>query len=123
MTYSMSYSRIMQLLLVPMLLGRRHSRVEVDADSVAVHMGWGFSARIARASIATVAADHGIVYGWGVHGWRGQWLVNGSSKGLVRLDLDPVGRARVLGVPVRLRVLRVSLDDPDGFIAAVRPTA
>ncbi len=57
--------------------------------------------------------------GWGVHGWRGRWLVNGSSHGIVVLGIDPPARARTLGLPVRLRELAVSLEDPVGFAAAL----
>ena len=53
--------------------------------------------------------------GWGAHGWRGEWLVNGSSSGIVRIELEPPGRAKVCGVPVELRVLRVSVEDPAGL--------
>jgi hypothetical protein len=63
--------------------------------------------------------DHGRVTGWGVHGWRGRWLVNGSSSGLVGVDLNPPARARVGPVPVTVRELRVSVDDPDGLVAAL----
>jgi hypothetical protein len=66
-----------------------------------------------------MAAEHddGRVTGWGVHGWRGTWLVNGSADGLVRLDIDPPVKARTAMVPVRLRTLRVSLADPTAFLA------
>jgi hypothetical protein len=97
------------------------SDVEVDGDTIAVRMGYAFRARIPQASLRTAEADHGRVAGWGVHGWRGRWLVNGSSGNLVRLELDPPARAHVLGVPVRLRQLRVSMVDPDGFLGALTP--
>jgi len=44
-----------------------------------------------------------------------------SSSGIVRIVLDPPGHARVFGVRVRLRVLRVALEDPDGFRLAGLP--
>ena len=55
-----------------------------------------------------------------MHGWNGRWLVNGSSHGIVRIDLDPAQRAWVVGLPVSLRTLRVSVEDPDALIAALR---
>ena len=54
-----------------------------------------------------------------MHGWRQRWLVNGSSHGIVVLAIDPPARARVLGVPIRVRELAVSLDEPVGFAAAL----
>jgi hypothetical protein len=57
--------------------------------------------------------------GIGVHGWGGWWLVNGSVAGIVRIEIDPPARARVLGVPVRLRILEVSMQDPEALVAAL----
>jgi hypothetical protein len=107
------------------LIGIVPSRGHVDVDETTIHvrMGWAFSARVARSAVTSAAADHERVLGWGAHGWRGTWLVNGSSHGIVRIELDPPGRAYVLGVPVRLQVLRVSVEDPDGLIAELAPSA
>lgn len=100
-------------------LTRASSYVEVGVDHVEARMGWAFHATIPRSSIRTAGHDHDPVWGWGVHGWGGRWLVNGSSRGLVRIDIDPPARARVLVVPVRLRTLRVSVEDADGLLAAL----
>lgn len=101
------------------VLGMRpaNSFLDVGDDTVDVRMGWAFRASVPRAAIRTAAPDDGRVLGWGVHGWRGEWLVNGSSGGLVRIELDPPQRAKAALVPVRLRVLRVSVEDPDGLLA------
>ncbi len=93
--------------------------VEVDEDEVAVRMGWAFRATIPRSSIWAVELTDRRVFAWGVHGWQGQWLVNGSSRNLVAIEIDPVARARVLGVPTRVLQLRVSVVDPDGLVAAL----
>jgi hypothetical protein len=53
----------------------------------------------------------------GVHGLAGRWLVNGSSRGLVAVTIEPPARAFVVGFPVRLRVVTVSVEDPEGLIA------
>ena len=55
----------------------------------------------------------------GVHGWRGNWLVNGSTTGIVSILLDPPGRALAVGFPVKLRQLRVSVEDPSALVAAI----
>jgi hypothetical protein len=97
----------------------RNSFVDVTGDSVEVRMGWAFRVRFERSAITSAVLDHDRVLGWGVHGWRGKWLVNGSSSGLVRIELDPEARAKVLGVTVRLAVLRVSVVNPDGLVEAL----
>jgi hypothetical protein len=96
-----------------------HCRVEVDGAEVRVRMGWVFHLDAPRANVRGVAPDHGPVWGWGAHGWRGSWLVNGSSSGLVRVEFDPPVRARTAGFPVRVRVLRVSVVDPDALVEAL----
>ncbi len=103
-------------------LSARTCAVEVTDTGIVVRMGWGFHAEVPRASVRTVEPDHDRVMGWGAHGWDGVWLVNGSSSGIVRITIDPEETAHVLGWPVRLRVLRVAVEDPDGLIAALAAT-
>jgi len=98
---------------------RSGSYVEVADAEVHVRLGWSFHATIPRSSVRSAVPDHDKVWGWGAHGWRGRWLVNGSSSGLVRIEIEPAPRARVFGIPVRLETLRVSVEDPDGLIAAL----
>lgn len=120
--FSLSFNRLMRVLMTPMLAGPRRCRVSVRPDQIEVAMGaggWAFAARVPRSSIAGMARVSGPVWGWGAHGWRGRWLVNGSSRGLVRLTIDPAGRARCLAVPAKLRELTLSLDDPDSFVDLV----
>ncbi|MDT5095310.1 MAG: hypothetical protein QOH60_4673 [Mycobacterium sp.] len=85
-------------------------------------MGWGFRATIPLNSISEAKPNNDRVYSRGVHGWRGRWLVNASSKGMVELTIDPSARAHVIGVPVTLRTLWVSVTDPEALIAAVGPS-
>lgn len=54
-----------------------------------------------------------------MHGFRGEWLVNGSSKGIVEFGVDPPLTARVMGVPTLLKRLRISVTDPDALIPAM----
>ncbi|MET0421865.1 MAG: hypothetical protein ABW073_09170 [Acidimicrobiia bacterium] len=97
----------------------RKSYVDLDEGQVSVKLSWAFQLRVPLADVRSAVLDHGRVLGWGAHGWRGSWLVNGSSSGLVRLELEPAARARVVGIPVHVRVLRVSLDDPGAFVGAL----
>jgi len=96
-----------------------HCRVEVDDGELRVRMSWPFSLDVARANVQSAALDDRRVWEWGAHGWRGTWLVNGSSSGLVRIELDPPGRGRVAGIGVEVRVLLVSVEDPDALVAAL----
>jgi hypothetical protein len=100
-------------------LTKRTCWIDVTETQLVVRFGWIFRARVPRASIGAVGPDRGAVLGWGAHGWRGVWLVNGSSSGIVRIDLDPPGRARTVGYPVKLRALRVAVEDPEGLRAAL----
>lgn len=112
------YERWFLPLSVPLGMGPGNSEVTVNGDTLHVAMGWGFSADIPLASIKAATASHDRVLGWGVHGWRGRWLVNGSSQGIVELTIDPPVQARVVGVGTTLRNLRVSVTDPDALIPA-----
>ena len=105
--------------LVVVGMSPRNSFVEVRPDEVRVEMGWAFQLRVPRDAVVGAEADDERVLGWGVHGWRGEWLVNGSSHGLVRLRIDPPGRGRVTGFPVKVHTLRVSVTDPVGLISTL----
>jgi hypothetical protein len=104
------------------LLGTRPSRswVEVTESRLRVRLDWGFRLDAPRAAVQAAAPDDRPVRAWGAHGWRGRWLVNGSSSGVVRIDLYPPMRAAVLWLlRPRVRELRVAVDDPAGLIAAL----
>jgi hypothetical protein len=100
-------------------MGPNHSSVELRPEELRVRMGWAFSGDIPVSSITGVGPHRGLVGGIGVHGWRGQWLVNGAAKGIVTIDIDPRARGRVLGVPVKLRTLWVSVESPEELISAL----
>lgn len=55
----------------------------------------------------------------GVHGFAGRWLVNGSSEGLLTIEMASRQRAYVMGFPVRLWTLIVSVDEPAALAAAL----
>ena len=99
--------------------GSRVSGVTIEGDRLRVRMGWMFRADFPLASVTGAAPHRGMVGGIGVHGARGVWLVNGGIRGVVRIFIDPAERARVLGVPVRLRELQVSVESPEGLLDAL----
>lgn len=89
--------------------------VELGAEDVSVHMGWGFRARFPRSAIARAKASDLRPISRGVHGFAGRWLVNGSGDRILSLELEPRQRAWVMGFPVSLRELLVSVDDPEAL--------
>ena len=101
------------LLLAALGMGSRFSDVAVTPDELRVRMGWAFQARIPRSSIQRATADRNMRSGIGVHGWRGRWLVNGSVSGIVTIEIEPRVRARVIGFPVGLHTLHVSVKEPE----------
>jgi hypothetical protein len=121
--FEISYNKFNRIMMGLMGMGPKRASVVLDDEHLSVRMSWGFSATIPRDAIAGAERNTERVLGWGVHGWRGQWLVNGSSQGIVALRIDPMQRARVIGFRVKLRVLHISLTDPDGFLAALSPVS
>jgi hypothetical protein len=88
------------------------SYVEVADGQVHARMGWGFRASFPLAAVVATSALDSQPLSRGVHGWAGRWLVNGAGDGIVVIDLEPTQRAWVMGFPVRLRQLMVSVENP-----------
>ena len=95
----------------------RKGTVELTTDALTVRLGLTWSATVPRAHIRTAGRDPLRTISIGAHGWRGDWLVNTSTKGLVVLTIDPAAKGRCLGYPIRLKTLHLSLADPDAFLA------
>jgi hypothetical protein len=121
MKTDLRYERWFLPFSVPFGMGPKRSEVRVADGSLHVRFGWGFRTEIPLASITQAKPNTDRVYSWGAHGFRGRWLVNGSSKGIVTLTIDPPARAYVMGVPTSLRTLDVSVTDPDALIAECAP--
>ena len=117
--FAIDYSRWNKRFFGLLGLGPRLSEVVVDDTNLRVRMGWTFHAEVPRADIRRVTAAERPFFAWGVHGWRGRWLVNGSSDGIVGVEIDPPARAWTLGIPIRLRTVHISLADPRGLITAL----
>ncbi|MFV0306361.1 MAG: hypothetical protein ACK5OX_01285 [Desertimonas sp.] len=116
--FSISYSRPMRLLARVLLIGPNRSGVAIDTDTVRVWMGWGFRATLRRDTVHATRLDRRVI-SRGVHGWRGRWLVNGAADGLVRLTIEPRQRGWTAGIPLSLREVTVSVEDPEGLLAAL----
>ena len=107
-------------LSVPLGLGPKHSELLVETGNLHVRMGWAFSADIPLASIKDAEPANTRVYAAGVHYGSGRWLVNGSTKGLVKLTIEPAAPAKVWMRSVTVSELWVSVTDPTALIAACK---
>jgi hypothetical protein len=83
--------------------------VEIGGSEVEIRMGWAFRARFPQSAVASTETPDIRPLSRGVHGFGGRWLVNGSGRTILSLHLRPAQRAYVLGVPVRVRELLVSV--------------
>lgn len=116
--FEIAYSRSNRILMTALGLGPRRSGIVLGASDLRIRMGWGFRAQVALADITRIAAAERPFFGWGVHGWRGRWLVNGSARGIVAIEIDPPARGWTMFFPLRLRTIYVSLADRHRFLHA-----
>jgi len=119
-SFEIRYTAALKPLLVALGMGPAQSGIVVTPDDLRVYMGWAFHAKIPIRDIRHVEQSaRPIFHGWGVHGWTGRWLVNGSGKGIVRIEIDPAARARVMGIPVPLTTLLVSAAAPESLVNTI----
>lgn len=97
--------------------------VEVSGEEVRVQMGWAFRSRFRKMAVVSTTQMSKRPLSRGVHGFAGRWLVNGSGRGILAIDLSPTQRGHVIGFPVRLRQLIVSVEEPEALAAALRGSA
>ncbi len=117
-TFDASYALLSRALFIH----PSDSYVEVTGTHVTVRMGWAFRAAFERSRVAgTSPLGKRVPLTRGVHGWAGRWLVNGAGEGLLAIDLEPRQRAYVMGFPVSLRQLLVSVEAPPALAAALGP--
>jgi hypothetical protein len=95
------------------------SYLEIEDERLRVRMGYAFRADVPLVSVRSAERAPDSPLSIGVHGWRGRWIVNGAASPMVAISIDPPARARMLGLPVSLRELRVSIDDPEALVAAL----
>jgi hypothetical protein len=123
--FAISYTRLYRRTFALLGMGPRHSWIEVTDTVVTAQMGIWFRTRFPRTGVTGAEAFGRRTISAGVHGWGGRWLVNGSSSGITTIGIEPPVRAWVCGVPVRLRLLLISVEDPGGLRQALlaRPDA
>jgi hypothetical protein len=117
--FPIRFGRFLRVLLTILGAGRRSSYAELNGDSLVVRMGWAFRATIPLSSIRSTGRRGYVWWAYGVHGGMRRWIVNGSGHAIVTIAIEPDGRGYVLGVPVKLRELWVSLEDPERFRATI----
>ncbi len=108
-----------RLLSSALRLSPADSYAEVDGGEVYVRMAWAFRARFPVSAVISTAPLRRRPWSRGVHGFRGRWLVNGSGDNILVIQLEPAQRAYVMGFPVRLKELRLSVDDPSALASAL----
>ena len=106
-----------------LLLPPSGSYVEVDREQVRVRMCWAFRCRFPRAAVVSAAQSPKRPLSRGVHGFAGRWLVNGSAQGILVIDLALGQRGYVMGFPVRLRQLMISVWEPAALAAMLENAA
>ncbi len=119
--FPIRFSPVNRVLFWCFLVPPSSAYVDLDGETLRVRMGWAFSARIPRRLVAKAGPGKRpfIRFTAGAHWWgRGRWLVNGAPDGI--LDVELSGPVRAFSIfPIRLKVLSISLEDPDGFLAAL----
>ncbi len=119
--FPISFDNWYRLLSTALLLPPSSSYVEIDGSQVYVRMGWAFRSRFPRLAVMSAMELRKKPLSRGVHGFAGRWLVNGSGRGILSIELvDPPQRAYIMGFPVRLRVLIVSVSDPAALASALK---
>ncbi|HTH05494.1 MAG TPA: hypothetical protein VMS14_09115 [Ilumatobacteraceae bacterium] len=118
--FRFEFDRLGRVVMGPMGMGPRNCVIRLDGDTLEVRLGWGFRSRIPRRSIVDARRRERVSFSRGAHGWRGRWLVNGSATHLVSITVDPPARGAVIGWPVRVRELMLSVEEPDELVETLR---
>jgi hypothetical protein len=103
-------------------LGERWSFIDVGPDGLKVMMGWAFRMRAPLSSISSADKLTKPIpwkFGIGVHWWFGEWAVNAARSPHVVIVFNQPQRGYTLGIPIRVKTLHLSPEDPNGFITAL----
>ena len=120
MRFPIRYGKPWSWLLTVLLLPARLAYISINGDTVKVRMSWAFRAKFPKSSVMEVVNFRPVV-SVGVHGWKGRWLVNGANRPIAVIRLSEPARGFVIGFPVKLREVLVSVDDRDGLRSALTP--
>ena len=118
--FPIAFERAYAIVSAGLLIFPSSSYVEIDGGQVSVRMGWAFRSTFERARVTgTELLGERVRFTRGVHGFNGRWLVNGAGDGVLVIRLAPPARGYVMGFPVRLREILVSVDEPSGLARAL----
>ena len=120
MRFPISFDAPFRVISRMLFLSPDKAHVDIGGDFVHVQFSWGFSSTFPRSSVIGTRVYPRRPISRGVHGFAGRWLVNGAGDRILDITLEPEQRARVLGWPVRLRNLLVSVDNPEALAQAIR---
>jgi hypothetical protein len=103
--------------------GPEVSSVDITEDTIHVRSGWLFQAEIPCSALFSV--ERSANPWWNFGGVQtnsiGSWAVGGTYRNVVRLELEPKAKGRLFSLfTISIRRLFISIDNPDGFITAVR---
>jgi hypothetical protein len=76
--------------------------VEVGKEDVRVQMGWPFRSHFPKSAVASTEKTNKQPLSRGAHGFGGRWLVNGSGREFLTINMTPAQQGYVIGFPVRL---------------------
>jgi hypothetical protein len=97
-----------------------HGVVDVDGEHLRVHVDPWFRVDVPRSVVTSVdIVTPSWLAGFGVHHWRGAWVVDGRREDAVDVKLSEPVRGRMLGIPVRVRRLQLGVEDLDGLKSAL----
>jgi hypothetical protein len=124
MDFDMRYDRWYRALATAMGLGPGRTTIRIDDTTLHVKYGWAFHLDIPLENIASARRLSLRPFSWGVHSAGDLWIVNASRDGMVGLKLShPVSSKSVRlqsSTWGEVRNLCLSLEDPDGFLAALK---
>lgn len=110
--FAISFDENYAMLSSALFLSPAEAYIELTGEEVVVRMSWAFRCRFPRKAVVATSHLQKRPLSRGVHGWRGRWLVNGSGDAVLSITLKPSQRAWVIGFPVSLSELLVSVKDP-----------
>lgn len=117
--FPIRFDRLYGALSTALFMPPSKSYVEIDDEQVRVRMSWGFSADFPKTAVKAMSRLARRPISRGVHGFAGRWLVNGSGDGIVTIDLEPRQPGYVMGFPIKLRQLMVSVEQPEQLMRAL----
>ncbi|MGA8253528.1 MAG: PH domain-containing protein [Mycobacterium sp.] len=124
MDFALRYDGWFRPLATVFGLGPKWTTIRVDDDTLHVRYGWAFRLDVPLKDIKSARLITERPMAWGVHTTGEYWYVNGSRDGIVELKLAHPATSKSVkfqaGTWGEVHRLYISLEDPDGFIAAMK---